>query len=186
MCSSDLNSLPGNEFIAIASASGELRASVVIVKLAYSLYVKLIFWDTNKSISRVIVKKRINGINITIIVFTFSNNSSPLLANIQKTAKDKNNIWKFENELIILSFILPSSKNFVIWAATNGITITIKSEYASSAYCMLLLLEKNITRYIGNSIICKIRLIGKIDKLRLTSPLANFVNTKYQSVHGVS
>ena len=32
----EINSCPGNEFIAIASAKGELRARVVIVKLAYS------------------------------------------------------------------------------------------------------------------------------------------------------
>lgn len=31
-----ISSRPGNELIAMASANGELRASVVIVKLAYS------------------------------------------------------------------------------------------------------------------------------------------------------
>ena len=32
----DINSCPGNELIAIASARGEFLASVVIVRLAYS------------------------------------------------------------------------------------------------------------------------------------------------------
>lgn len=31
-----INACPGKEFIAIASANGELRANVVIVRLAYS------------------------------------------------------------------------------------------------------------------------------------------------------
>ena len=34
--------------------------------------------------------------------------------------------------------------------------------------------------------ICRIRLIGNMDKLSLTSPFAIFVNTKYQSVQGVN
>ena len=47
-------------------------------------------------------------------------------------------------------------------------------------------LEKNIIRYIGNNIICSTRFIGKIDKLRVMSPFAILVKTKYQSVHGVN
>lgn len=35
----EISSWPGKELIAIASARGELRASVVIVRLAYSEYV---------------------------------------------------------------------------------------------------------------------------------------------------
>ena len=33
--------------------------------------------------------------------------------------------------------------------------------------------------------ICKIRLIGNIDRLKVKSPFASFVNTRYQSVQGV-
>ena len=59
--------------MAIASASGELRARVVIVRLAYSWYVKLIFSDTSKSIIAFAQKKMINGINIVTIEFKFEN-----------------------------------------------------------------------------------------------------------------
>lgn len=73
----DINSCPGNEFIAMASASGELRASVVIVKLAYSEYVKLIFSDNNRSKTVLTMKNRIKGINRTAMEFKLSNNKSP-------------------------------------------------------------------------------------------------------------
>ena len=73
----DISSWPGNEFMAIASASGELRARVVIVRLAYSEYVKLTFSDTNRSIIAFAQKKMINGINIVTIEFKFENNKSP-------------------------------------------------------------------------------------------------------------
>ena len=72
-----INSCPGKEFIAIASANGELRANVVIVRLAYSGYVKLIFSDNNKSIMTLTPKKMINGINIEIMEFRLSNNMEP-------------------------------------------------------------------------------------------------------------
>ncbi len=67
-----INSWFGNEFIAIASASGELRASVVIVRLAYSEYVKFIFSDSNRSIIVFAIKNIINekdGNNIESIIF---------------------------------------------------------------------------------------------------------------------
>ena len=34
--------------------------------------------------------------------------------------------------------------------------------------------------------ICTMRLIGRIDRLKVKSPFAILVNTRYQSVHGVS
>ena len=40
-------------------------------------------------------------------------------------------------------------------------------------------------RYTGSKIICSTRLIGNIDRLNGRSPFAIFVNTRYQSVHGV-
>ena len=72
-----INSWPGKELIAIANASGELRASVVIVKLAYSGYVKFIFSDINKSTMTLTVKNMINGMNIVIIESKFENNNDP-------------------------------------------------------------------------------------------------------------
>ena len=33
--------------------------------------------------------------------------------------------------------------------------------------------------------ICNIKFIGNMDRLNVNSPFANFVKTKYQSVHGV-
>lgn len=127
----DINSCPGNEFIAMASANGELRAKVVIVKLAYSAYVKLIFSDNNKSIIVFTMKNMINGMNIVTIEFKFSNRSSPWLAKIQNTARDKNQICKSVINSVAFSFKLSFSINFVIWAATNGIMMTITREYAS-------------------------------------------------------
>ena len=41
-------------------------------------------------------------------------------------------------------------------------------------------------RYIGINTIWRIRLIGRIDKLKDKSPLASFVKIRYQSVHGVN
>lgn len=87
-----INSLLGNVLIAIASANGELRASVVIVKLAYSSYVKLICSLNNKSIIVLVIKKAINGINIVKTEFKFSNNVLPWLLNNAKTARAKNAI----------------------------------------------------------------------------------------------
>ena len=40
-------------------------------------------------------------------------------------------------------------------------------------------------RYTGSKIICSTRLIGNIDRLNGRFPFAIFVNTRYQSVHGV-
>lgn len=88
-----INSRPGKELIAIASANGELRASVVIVRLAYSSYVKLIFSDNSKSMIVFDMKNMISGINIVKTEFKLSNNNSPLLLNIAKTANAKNIIW---------------------------------------------------------------------------------------------
>ena len=88
-----ISSRPGNEFIAIARANGELRASVVIVRLAYSSYVKLIFSDNSKSMMVFAVKNMISGMNIVKTEFKLSNNSSPVLLNIAKTANAKNIIW---------------------------------------------------------------------------------------------
>ena len=51
---------------------------------------------------------------------------------------------------------------------------------------MELLVEKKIIRYIGSNTIWSIKFIGSIEKLKFTFPFAIFVNTKYQSVHGVS
>ena len=61
----------------MASANGELRANVVIVRLAYSEYVKLIFSDSNRSITVLTMKNMINGTNKVAMEFRFSNNSSP-------------------------------------------------------------------------------------------------------------
>ena len=88
----DINSCDGKEFIAIASAKGELRASVVMVRLTYSGYVNLIFLDKNKSITVFTAKKIINGMNMIIIEFRFSNNNFPCPAKIQNTASDKKHI----------------------------------------------------------------------------------------------
>jgi len=38
----------------------------------------------------------------------------------------------------------------------------------------------------GSNIICRIRLIGSMDRLNVKSPFAILVNTRYQSVHGVN
>ena len=89
---SAINPRSGNELIAMASANGELRASVVMVKLAYSSYVKLIFSDSNKSIIVFVIKNMINGMNIVKIELKFLNNNSPVLLNIAKTANAKNRI----------------------------------------------------------------------------------------------
>ena len=91
-----INSLPGNELIAIARANGELRASVVIVKLAYSSYVKLIFSLNNKSIIVFTIKKIISGINIVKTEFKFLNSKFPSLLNIANTARAKKTIWYFD------------------------------------------------------------------------------------------
>ena len=85
-----ISSRPGNELIAIARANGELRAKVVIVRLAYSSYVKFIFSDSSKSIIMFTAKNMINGTNIVKTESKFSNNSPPLLLNIAKTANAKN------------------------------------------------------------------------------------------------
>lgn len=73
----EINSCPGNELIAIASANGELRASVVIVRLAYSEYVKFIFSLKSKSMMVFAVKNMINGMNIIITELKLSSKSSP-------------------------------------------------------------------------------------------------------------
>ena len=72
-----ISSRPGKELIAMAKAKGELRASVVIVRLAYSSYVKLICWDNNKSIIVFMAKKTINGMKIVKTVFKLSKRSFP-------------------------------------------------------------------------------------------------------------
>lgn len=122
-----INSWPGKELIAIARANGELRASVVIVRLAYSAYVKLIFSDINRSIVALTMKNTINGMNIVIIEFKFENSNCPCDANMQKTASAKNQISAELNNFVNL-FKLSLSRNFVICAAMNGRTITISIE----------------------------------------------------------
>ena len=84
-----ISSLPGNEFTAIASANGELRAKVVIVRLAYSSYVKLIFSDNNKSIIVFETKNIINGMNIVKTESRLSNTNSPLAVEYGKYRKCK-------------------------------------------------------------------------------------------------
>ena len=54
----DINSCDGKEFIAIASAKGELRASVVMVRLTYSGYVNNFF--RQKQINNSIYRKKDN------------------------------------------------------------------------------------------------------------------------------
>ena len=73
----DISSWPGNELIAIARARGELRARVVIVRLAYSEYVKLIFSLKSKSIIMFAVKNIISGMNIVAIEPKFENSNGP-------------------------------------------------------------------------------------------------------------
>ena len=124
----DTNSWFWNEIIAIANANGEFRANVVIVKLTYSGYVKFIFLDINKSTREFTIKNMINGRNIVIKKFRFSNNSFPWLENMQKTASDKNQISKSEIIFIALSFNDVLKTNFVICAVINGIMIIIKIE----------------------------------------------------------
>ena len=123
-----INSWFGDEFIAIASASGELRASVVIVRMAYSEYVKFIFSDSNRSIIVFAIKNIINGMNIEITEFKLSNKRLPWLENIQKTAIDKNQISKDEMVPVTFSFIVSFKRNLVICTPTKGITITINIE----------------------------------------------------------
>ena len=110
----DINSCPGNEFIAIANANGELRANVVMVKLAYSEYVKLIFSDNNKSIIALATKNIMSGINIVITESKFANNNFPWLANMQKTASDKNHICKLLNKSFAFSFKFGFNMNLII------------------------------------------------------------------------
>ena len=112
----------------MASANGELRASVVIVRLAYSSYVKWICSLNNKSMRVVAIKKIINGINIVKTEFKCPNNWFPWLLNIANTASAKNTIWYFEKKLVI-SFNLLFKINLVICADKKGITITIINEY---------------------------------------------------------
>lgn len=123
-----IKSCPGNELIAMASANGELRASVVIVKLAYSSYVKLICSLNNKSIIVFVAKKIINGMNNIKSEFKLDNNKFPSLLKIAKTAKPKNIILYFEKKFIAVSFKFSLKINLVICAKINGITITIKME----------------------------------------------------------
>ena len=67
----------GKELTAIASAKGELRASVVMVRLAYSSYVKLIFSESNRSIIVFVEKNIIRGMNIFKTEFKLFNNINP-------------------------------------------------------------------------------------------------------------
>ena len=85
-----ISSRPGNELIAIARANGELRANVVMVKLAYSSYVKFIFSDNSKSMIVLAAKNIINGMKIVKTESKLLNNNSPLLLNIANTANAKN------------------------------------------------------------------------------------------------
>lgn len=124
----DISSCPGKEFIAIANANGELRASVVIVRLAYSAYVKWIFSDKSKSIMAFAPKKIIRGRKIVIIELRLANKSSPWLANMQKTASDKSQICDFENNSVTFSAWVLLIINLVSWDAMKGITITINIE----------------------------------------------------------
>ena len=73
----EINSCPGNEFIAIARANGEFLASVVMVRLAYSEYVKLIFSEIKRSIIALAVKKMIRGMNIVTTVLRLSRSTFP-------------------------------------------------------------------------------------------------------------
>ena len=127
----EISSWPGKEFIAIASARGELRASVVIVRLAYSEYVKLIFSDISKSIIALTAKNMVNGMNIVIIELRLLNNNVPGLANMQNMASVKNHICSELKRLPAFLFKLSFSINLTICAAMNGITIIIISEYSS-------------------------------------------------------
>lgn len=85
----EISSWPAKEFMAIARANGELRARVVIVRLAYSGYVKLIFSHINKSIMALVAKKIASGINIFTRASRFLNSKSPCDANMQNTARAK-------------------------------------------------------------------------------------------------
>ena len=72
-----ISSWPGKELIAMASASGEFRASVVIVRLAYSGYVKLIFSDTKRSMMTLMLKNMIKGMKIVTTDSMLVKSSSP-------------------------------------------------------------------------------------------------------------
>ena len=72
-----INSRPGKELTAMASANGELRARVVIVRLAYSSYVKLICCDNNKSMIVFVAKNAVNGMNIVKTEFRLSKRIVP-------------------------------------------------------------------------------------------------------------
>lgn len=124
----DISSCPGKEFIAMANANGEFLANVVMVRLAYSEYVKLIFSDNNKSIIVFIMKNMINGMKISSTESKFTNNCFPWLANMQNTASDKNHISNDEKRFTALSVKSGFKSNFVTVARINGITITIKIE----------------------------------------------------------
>ena len=124
----EISSCPGNELIAIASAKGELRAKVVMVRLAYSEYVKLIFSHSNKSRMTFVAKKRISGMKIAITEFKFVNSKFPWLEKIQNTASAKKQISKFPNKSTTLLFKFVFNVYFVIWEAMNGIAMTIISE----------------------------------------------------------
>ena len=124
----DISSCPGKELIAIARANGEFRARVVMVRLAYSEYVKLIFSDIIRLMVILTTKKTINGTNIITIESTFSNNNFPWLAKMQNTASDKNQISNLENKSFAFLFKFSFNMIFVIAAAMNGMTITINKE----------------------------------------------------------
>lgn len=137
-----INSCAGKEVIAIAKASGELRANVVIVKLAYSSYVKLIFSDNNKSIIALVAKNITRGTKITTIESKFVNNSFPSLEKMQKTASDRKSNSNFENRSVTFSFILSFNKFLVNNEIINGITITNINDFRISIGFIMFPLEK--------------------------------------------
>ena len=80
---------------------------------------------------------------------------------------------------------LPCKTYLTICAVIKGITINVKRLFARLNIFSVLLFEKNNNKYTGSNTNCSTKFIGRIDKLRGTSPFAILVNNRYQSVHGV-
>src|SRR5690554_2732748 len=71
-------------------------------------------------------------------------------------------------------------------AKTNGTTSTRRILSTNELNSTFPDLPKNSIKYMGNKRTCKIKFTGITEVDKGTFPLATPVNTKYQSVHGVT
>jgi hypothetical protein len=188
---SDIKGSCGKAVSAIARTIGELRASVVRLRLAVSWYEKPMYLPIICPTMNTITKNSRTGVMSFSSIRGFWTSCSPWEANMEMIARFKNRnctCSSFGNTFFSSQYS-PFSLGTTVFETREkikGMNRTRITLFISRAWSIVAIDPAKSKRYSGNNNSWRIRFIGRMDADRGTLPRAIPVKSKYQSVQGVT